>query len=87
MTQIVTLELTDDLIGRAQKEAAQTDQPMERILVQWLERASNEAEKFFSHNAEYEIWSPYDSAEVAETLWKLLRSDLTKNTPLVTHQI
>ena len=42
MTQTVTLELTDDLIDRARKQAAQTDQPMERVLVQQLEVAFSE---------------------------------------------
>ena len=75
MTQTITLELTDELIERARKQAAQTDQPMERVLVQWLERASDEAEQYFVQGAQYEIWSPYDSSEAAETLWKLLEED------------
>jgi len=75
MTQTITLELTDDLIERAKKQAAETDQPMEQVLVQWLERASDEAERYFTNGAQYEVWSPYDSAEAAETLWKLLKED------------
>ncbi|MBA3867961.1 MAG: hypothetical protein H0X30_02295 [Anaerolineae bacterium] len=42
MTQTVILELTDDLIDRARKQASQTDQPMERVLVQQLEAAFSE---------------------------------------------
>ena len=75
MTQTITLKLTDGLIARAKKQASETDQPMEQVLVQWLERASDEAEQYFTHGAQYEIWSPYDSAEAAETLWKLLEED------------
>jgi hypothetical protein len=40
-----------------------------------VERASDEAEQYFTHGAQYEVWSPYDSAEAAETLWKLLEED------------
>ncbi|MEP6989017.1 MAG: hypothetical protein ABI970_25665 [Chloroflexota bacterium] len=42
MTQTVILELTDDLIDRARKQASQTAQPMEQILVQQLEAAFSE---------------------------------------------
>jgi hypothetical protein len=70
MTQIVSLELTDELINRARNEAEQTNQPMERVLVQWLERTSNEAEQYFTYGVQYEIWSPYDSAEAAAILEK-----------------
>lgn len=75
MTQSITLELTDELIERAKKQAEETDQPMERVLIQWLERASDEAEQYFTHGAQYEIWSPYDSAEAAETLRQMLEED------------
>lgn len=42
MTQTITLELTDDLIDRARKQAAQSDQPIEQVLVRQLEAAFSE---------------------------------------------
>ena len=77
MTTRVTLELADDLLERAQKQAQQIDKPLESVLTQWLEHASHEAEaaSYFTPGAQYEVWSPYDSAEAAETLWKLLQDD------------
>ena len=74
MTQIITLELTDELIERARKQAAQTDQPMERVLVQQLEAAFSEP---------LPMLPPDEQAELAalthlsnDALWTIAREQM-----------
>jgi hypothetical protein len=42
MTEKVTIELPEELAQRARAVAAQTQQPFEEVLVEWMERAGTE---------------------------------------------
>ena len=42
MSEVVTLELPDDLVKRARAVAARTNRPFNEVLVEWIDRAGAE---------------------------------------------
>jgi hypothetical protein len=42
MSEIVTLEVPDDLAARARAVAAQTHRPLEAVLIEWLARVADD---------------------------------------------
>jgi hypothetical protein len=50
-----------------------------RVIQLLVNDLAAEEEAFFTQGAMYEIWSPYDSAEAAQTLLKMLNDDKAPN--------
>ena len=77
MTQTVTLELTDDVIDRARKQAAQTDQPIESILVQQLEAAFSEPLPILLPDEQAELNALSNLS--TDALWTIAREQMARN--------
>jgi hypothetical protein len=77
MTQTVILELTDDLIDRARKQASQTDQPMERVLVQQLEAAFSEPLPLLPPDEQAELNALANFS--TDALWTIAREQMPRD--------
>lgn len=77
MTQTVILELTDDLIDRARKQASQTDQPMERVLVQQLEVAFSEPLPLLPPDEQGELNALANFS--TDALWTIVREQMPRD--------
>jgi hypothetical protein len=77
MTQTVTLELTDDVIDRARKQAAQADQPVESILVQQLEAAFSEPPPILPPDEQAELNALTNFS--TDALWTIAREQMVRN--------
>ena len=77
MTQSVTLELTDDLINRARKQAVQTHQPIEHVLVQQLEVAFSEPLPLLPSQEQAELNALTQLS--ADALWTIAREQMPLN--------
>ncbi len=77
MTQSITLELTDELIKRAKKQAEQTDQPVERVLVQQLEVAFSDPLPELPSNEQAEL----DALKYLsnDALWTIAREQMPRD--------
>lgn len=80
MTQRVILELPDDLINRAKKQASQIDQPMERLLIQQLEVAFSEPLPMLLPDEQAELDAL--SHLSVEALWTIVREQLPREQQL-----
>ena len=73
MNEHVLLEVPESIANHAREVAQQTGRSFEDVLTEWLERgAASESIYPLRTDVHYEVWSPYDSAEAAATLTRIL---------------
>lgn len=77
MTQTITLELPDELIERAKKQAKQTKQPVENVLVQQLEVAFSDPLPILPSNEQAEL----DALKYLsnDALWTIAREQMPRD--------
>jgi hemerythrin len=75
MTQQVYLELSDEVIQKAQQSAERTGRSFEIVLREWIERgAANEDSTVLMSDVEYPVYTPLGNDEGAKTLSDFLNS-------------
>ena len=75
MSEKVVLELTDTISQRAHEISQKTGQPLETILLDWLERSAASADIYpLIADSEYQIETPYGNEDAAKTLMDFLES-------------
>ena len=74
MTEMFTVELSEETARRAQETAARTGHPVEAILSEWIERSAL-AEEFspLMSGVEYPIYTPLGNEAAVAVLAELLR--------------
>ena len=76
MTEKVTLELSDMTVQRAREVAQQTHRPLEAVLTEWLDRASNAVDILpLDTTATYHIYTPFGAEATAQSLLEMLRKE------------
>ena len=73
MTEMFTIELSEETARRAQETANRTGRPIEAILSEWIERSAL-AEEFapLIPGVEYPIYTPLGNEAAAAVLMELL---------------
>jgi hypothetical protein len=74
MTEMVKLELSDEILNHAKESASRTGQSLEEVLLNWLERGASTEKDIYPlvPGAEYPIYTPFGNEAVAEQLWQIL---------------
>ena len=88
MTERITLELTDTTVQRAREVAQRTNRPVEAVLAEWVERASERADIFpLDPDVSYHIDTPFGAEATAQALLDMLRDqdDATPSTSAGDH--
>jgi len=74
MLRSITLQLTDETLNRAQEIANQTGKTLEETLTNWIDgTATSPVLDFLTPNAEYPVYTPFDSDEGAQQLQDYLK--------------
>ena len=75
MTEMFTIELTDETVRRAREAANRTGKTIEAVLAAWLEQHT-EANEFWPpvHGAVYPIYTPVGNEAAAQRMWELLQN-------------
>lgn len=50
-----------------------------RVMQVLLSDLALDSEAFFTPGTTYEVWSPYDAPEAAQTLWQMLNDEKAKD--------
>ena len=75
MLRSITLQLTDETLNRAQEIADKTGTTLEEILSSWLNHtAISPVLDYFTPNAEYPVYTPFDNYEAAQQLQDYLEA-------------
>lgn len=74
MTEMFTIELSDETVRRVKEAADRTGQPVDAILSEWIERSALAA-KYFSlmTGVESPIYTPLGNKAAAALLMEVLR--------------
>jgi hypothetical protein len=73
MSKQNTLQLPDAIVQQARETAKRTGRAVEAVLEAWLTSgAASEGIYALRTDVNYEVWSPYDSADTAEDLKQML---------------
>jgi hypothetical protein len=76
MAEVVTLELSEDLVRRAKDMAHDTGRSLESVLTEWLERGSAvQAIALLMPGAVYHIYTPFGGEATAQGLLDLLKAE------------
>ena len=75
MSEIVTLELSEEVAERAREAARRTGRPLEEVLKEWLTRAAqSEDSGELPPNIEYPVFTPYGNEAAAQVLFDVLKA-------------
>lgn len=71
MSEIITLQVTDQVLEKARATALRTERSVEIVLVEWLEQAAAQDVENLLDQVHY-LYTPFESDETARDLQKIL---------------
>jgi hypothetical protein len=74
MPQVVTLELPDSALHRAQETAERTGRSVESVLTEWIKRvAASDDFSQFTPDAKFQVYTLFGSEDTAQALYEFLK--------------
>jgi len=75
MPQVVTLELPDSALRRAQQTAQRTGRSLESVLTEWIERAAADDIAPLIPDARLHVYTPFGGEDTAQARYEFLKSE------------